>query len=153
MDNLEQHIVKPYKNHENRYRFILNLHQLSFLTNYRSRTYFAACEIVKNENVHRTTAKVFCSSFYEGVAEGSKGENFLVSLSFWGRIHCLLLGCFVFRTEARLRKQPTLRDATPGFPAKWRLRKFHAVDASATRSDWLQQISHAARTNRSTTQI
>ena len=29
MDNLEKHIVKPYKNHENRYRFILNLHQIS----------------------------------------------------------------------------------------------------------------------------
>ena len=32
------------------------------------------------------------------------GDNFSVLLNFLGRLHCLLLGHFVFRTEASLRK-------------------------------------------------
>ena len=44
-----------------------------------------------------------------------------------------------------LRKEPTFRDATTGFPAKWRLRKFHADDVHnqdlGSASDWLKQIS------------
>ena len=50
-----------------------------------------------------------------------------------------------------LRKQPTFRDATSGFPAKWRLRNEHRNSILMTRnypdlgsaSDWLKQISHA----------
>ena len=60
-----------------------------------------------------------------------------------------------------LRKQPTFGKATTGFPAKWRLRKEHRNYILMTRhypdlgsaSDWLNQISHAARPIRSTTQI
>ena len=60
-----------------------------------------------------------------------------------------------------LRKQPTFRDATTGFPAKWRLRNERRNSILMTRhypdlgiaSDWLNQISHAARPIRSTTQI
>ena len=58
-------------------------------------------------------------------------------------------------------KQPTFGNATTGFPAKWRLRNEsgnsilmtrHQIWASSA-SDWLNQISHAARPIRSTTQI
>ena len=60
-----------------------------------------------------------------------------------------------------LRKQPTFHDATTGFPAKWRLRNDYRNSILMTRhyshlgsaSDWLNQISHAARPIRSTTQI
>ena len=60
-----------------------------------------------------------------------------------------------------LRKQPTFSDATTGFPAKWRLRNECRNSILMTRhypdlgsaSDWLNQISHAARPIRSTTQI
>ena len=61
----------------------------------------------------------------------------------------------------RPRKQPTFGDATTGFPAKWRLRNEHRNSTLMTRhypdlgsaSYWLNQISHAARPIRSTTQI
>ena len=57
-----------------------------------------------------------------------------------------------------LRKQATLRDTTNGFPAQWRLRNergnstlmTHHLDLSIV-SDWLKQISQAARPIRSTT--
>ena len=60
-----------------------------------------------------------------------------------------------------LRKQPTFRDATTGFPSKWRLRNERRNSILMTRhypdlgsaSDWLNQISHAARPIRSTNQI
>ena len=60
-----------------------------------------------------------------------------------------------------LRKQPTFGKATTGFPAKWRLRNERRNSILMTRhysdlgsaSDWLNQISHAARPIRSTTQI
>ena len=60
-----------------------------------------------------------------------------------------------------LRKQPTFSDATTGFPAKWRLRNERRNSILMTRyypdlgsaSDWLNQIPHAARPIRSTTQI
>ena len=50
-----------------------------------------------------------------------------------------------------LRKQPTFRDASNGFPAKWRLRNERRNSIRMTRnypdlgsaSDWLKQISHA----------
>ena len=60
-----------------------------------------------------------------------------------------------------LGKQPTFGDANTGFPAKWRLRNEHRNSILITHhypnlgsaSDWLNQISHAAWTIRSTTQI
>ena len=56
-----------------------------------------------------------------------------------------------------LTKQTTFRDATGGFPAKWRLRNErrnsrHYTDLGNA-SDWLMQISQTARPIRSTTQI
>ena len=59
------------------------------------------------------------------------------------------------------RKQPTFGNATTGFPAKWRVRNERKNSILMTRhypdlgsaSDWLNQISHAARPIRSTTQI
>ena len=74
-----------------------------------------------------------------------------------------LLPCFrgLVNTESSLRKQPTFGDATTGFPHKWHLRNErrnsilmtrHYPDLGST-SDWLNQISHAARPIRSTTQI
>ena len=43
-----------------------------------------------------------------------------------------------------MRKKPTFRDATTGFPAKWRLRKFRADEVYnqdlGSASDWLKQI-------------
>ena len=60
-----------------------------------------------------------------------------------------------------LRKQPTFGDATTGFPAKWRLRNERRKSILMTRlyphlssaSDWLNQISHAARPIRGNTKI
>ena len=60
-----------------------------------------------------------------------------------------------------LRKQTTFRDATTGFPVKWRLRKEHRNSILMTRhyqdlgsaSDWLKKILRAARPIRSATQI
>ena len=56
-----------------------------------------------------------------------------------------------------LTKQTTFRDATDGFPAKWRRRNErrnsrHYTDPGNA-SDWLMQISQTARPIRSTTQI
>ena len=51
-------------------------------------------------------------------------------------------------SNSSLRKQPTFRDATPGFPLKWRLRNEsrisilmtrHYADASSA-ADWLKPI-------------
>ena len=58
------------------------------------------------------------------------------------------------------RKQPKFRCATPGFPAKWRLRNERSNSIFMTRhypdlvsaSDWLKHICHAARPIRRTTQ-
>ena len=48
-----------------------------------------------------------------------------------------------------LRKKPTFRDATTGFPRKWSLRKFRADDVYnqdlGSASDWLKQISLETR--------
>ena len=65
----------------------------------------------------------------------------------------------VIAVQYSLRKQPTFRDATTGFPAKWRLRNDCRNSILMTRhypdlviaSDWLEQIFHAARPIRSTT--
>ena len=59
------------------------------------------------------------------------------------------------------RKQPTFRDTTAGFPAKWHLRNKHRNSMlmtphypdPGTASDWLKQICHAVWPIRSTTQI
>ena len=71
-------------------------------------------------------------------------------------LHALLV-----EASTSLRKQPTFRDATTGFPTKWRLRNEHRNSILMTRhyrdldsaSDWLKQISHAPWPIRSTTQI
>ena len=60
-----------------------------------------------------------------------------------------------------LRKRPTFLDATTGLPAKWRLRNECRNSRLMTRhypdlgsaSDWLKQISRAARPIRSSIQI
>ena len=58
-------------------------------------------------------------------------------------------------------KTANIGDATTGFPAKWRQRDesrnsilmMHHYPDLGSASDWLNQISHVARTIRSTTQI
>ena len=68
---------------------------------------------------------------------------------------------FILKQHPSLRKQPTFGDATTGFPAKRRLRNERRNSILMTRhypdlgnaSDWLNQISHAARPIRNTTQI
>ena len=68
--------------------------------------------------------------------------------------HYLIIIC------SSLRKQPTFGDATTDFPAKWRLSYERRNSILMTRRypdlgsapDWLNQISHAARPIRSTTQ-
>ena len=63
--------------------------------------------------------------------------------------------------QTSLTKQTTFRDATTGFLANWRLRNerrnsilmTHHYPDLGSASDWLNQISHAARPIRSTTQI
>ena len=71
------------------------------------------------------------------------------------------LCCSYLPLMLSLRKQPTSGDATTGFPAKWRLRNEgrnsilmtrHYPDLGST-SDWLNQISYAARPIRSPNQI
>ena len=71
------------------------------------------------------------------------------------------LCCSYLPLMLSLRKQPTFGDATTGFPAKWRLRNErrnsilmtrHYPDLGST-SDWLNQISYAARPIRSPNQI
>ena len=69
--------------------------------------------------------------------------------------------CGGYSEKGSLRKQLTFGDATTGFPAKWSLRNERRNSILMTRhfpelgsvSDWLNQISHAARPIRSTTQI
>ena len=72
----------------------------------------------------------------------------------------LSISCAIVQ-ETCLRKQPALRDPTTNFTAKWRLRNAcrnsllmtcHNPDLDSA-SDWLRQISFAARPIRSTTQI
>ena len=56
-----------------------------------------------------------------------------------------------------LRKQPTFRDATTGFPAKWRLRNEYRNSIMMTYrypdSDWLCCVTNLLQPIRSTTQI
>ena len=71
------------------------------------------------------------------------------------------LCCSYLPLMLSLRKQPTFGDATTGFPAKWRLRNERRNSILMTRhypdlgsiSDWLNQISYAARPIRSPNQI
>ena len=96
-------------------------------------------------------------------------QGWLRKVSSHGRINIcyhseILTNLFAFEkywTKPSLRKQLTFGDATTGFPAKWRLRNerrnsilmtCHYPDLGSA-SDWLNQISHAARPIRSTTQI
>ena len=68
---------------------------------------------------------------------------------------------YIALSSNSLRKLPTFGDATTCLPAKWRLRNERRNSILMTRhypdlgsaSDWLNQISHAARPIRSTTQI
>jgi len=68
---------------------------------------------------------------------------------------------FTFGIKNSLRKQLTFGEATTGVPAKQRLRNECRNSIPMTRhypdlgsaSDWLNQVSHAARSVRSTTQI
>jgi len=81
----------------------------------------------------------------------------LRNVKFWSSIWELLPGACLFR----LRKQLTFDDTTIGFPAKLCLRNerrnsilmtHHYPDLTSA-CDWLNQISHAARPIKSTTQI
>ena len=81
----------------------------------------------------------------------------LRNVKFWSSIWELFPGACLFS----LRKQPTFGDATIGFPAKLCLRNerrnailmtHHYPDLTSA-CDWLNQISHATRPIKSTTQI
>ena len=81
----------------------------------------------------------------------------LRNVKFWSSIWELFPGACLFR----LRKQVTFDDATIGFPAKLCLRSerrnsilmtHHYPDLTSA-CDWLNQISHATRPIKSTTQI
>ena len=81
----------------------------------------------------------------------------LRNVKFWSSIWELFPGACLFS----LRKQPTFGDATIGFPAKLCLRNerrnsilmtHHYPDLTSA-CDWLNHISHAAWTIKSTTQI
>ena len=88
---------------------------------------------------------------YESVDHENDVNAQFVSLSISGAIV----------QETCLRKQPALREPTTNLTAKWRLRNAfrnsllmtcHNLDLDSA-SDWLKQISFAARPIRSTTQI
>ena len=75
---------------------------------------------------------------------------------YFVNLHLLkLLLCF------RVRKQPTFRDATTGFPAKWRLRNerrnsilmTHHYPDLGSASDWSGRVGNLIQPIRSTTQI
>ena len=87
---------------------------------------------------------------------------FLCFAQFGGISYCLNFDKFPDTASlSSRRKQPTFGDATTGFPAKWHLRNEHRNSILMTHhypdlgsaSDWLNQISHAARPIRSTAQI
>ena len=69
----------------------------------------------------------------------------------WELLFILLELTYISSTQT-FRKQTTFRDATNGFPAKWRLRKELRNSTLMTRylgsaSDWLRQISQSGTTN------
>ena len=69
----------------------------------------------------------------------------------WKLLFILLELTYISSTQT-FRKQTTFRDATNGFPAKWRLRKERRNSILMTRylgsaSDWLRQISQSGTTN------
>ena len=81
----------------------------------------------------------------------------LRNVKFWSSIWELFRGACLFNP----RKQPTFGDPTIGFPAKLCLRNEHRNSILMTHHypdltsacDWLNQISHATRPIKSTTQI
>ena len=69
----------------------------------------------------------------------------------WELLFILLELTYISSTQT-FRKQTTFRDATNGFPAKWRLRNERRNSILMTRylgsaSDWLRQISQSGTTN------
>ena len=83
-------------------------------------------------------------------------QGWLRKVSSHGRINIcyhseILTNLFAFEkywTKPSLRKQLTFGDATTGFPAKWRLRnerRNSIFPYLVSASDWLNEISHAAR--------
>ena len=69
----------------------------------------------------------------------------------WELLFILLELTYISSTQT-FRKQTTFRDATNGFPAKWRLRKERRNSILMTRylgsaSDWLRQISQSGTIN------
>ena len=84
-----------------------------------------------------------------------------VPLETWPSRRATFVMSLVRPGRGSLRKQPTFNDGNTGFPAKWHLRNERRNSILMARhypdlgraSDWLKQISHAARPIRSTTQI
>ena len=81
-----------------------------------------------------------------------------VPLETWPSRRATFVISLVRPGQGSLRKQPTFHDANTGLPAKWRLRDKRRNSILMTRhlghaSDWLKQISRAARPIRGTTQI
>ena len=92
----------------------------------------------------RNNKQKLCNIFFFGRGDGGWKQGVLTEMC-----------------KCSQRKQPTFGDATTGFPAKRRLRNERRNSILMTRnypdldsaSDWLNQISHATRPIRGTTQI
>ena len=99
------------------------------------------------------SVRIFCNLFLG--REGSNAISKNWELYFYTRLKTSITVLLSLRTQS------TFGDATTGFPAKWSLRNERRHSILMTRhypdlgsaSDWLNQIFHAARTIRSTTQI
>ena len=84
-----------------------------------------------------------------------------VPLETWPSRRATFVMSLVRPGRGSLRKQPTFHDTNTGFPAKWQLRNERRNSILMARhypdlglaSDWLKQISYAARPIRSTIQI
>ena len=110
---------------------------VGYLTN---RQFFMVCTLID----HRNNVKMFKTQ----VEPRTAGQGFHCKvLTFWRHFY----GRFVFYLGW---KEPTLRNAATGFPAKWRLRKERRNSILMTRaSDWSCHVGNLPQPFRSTTGI
>ena len=118
---------------------------VGYLTNRQQ--FFMVCTLID----HRNNVKMFKTQ----VEPRTAGQGFTAKFwTFWRQFCCR----FVFYLGG---KQPTLRNAATGFPAKWRLRKDRRNSILMTRhypelgsaSDWSCHVGNLLQPFRSTTRI
>ena len=117
---------------------------------------------VSHYDIKPSSGAKFPTSFPSNSVKIWKTEHMILHLMVWPLSSVLF--CYdrlVQLTDKKPEKTTDIGDAATGFPAKWRLRNKRRNSILMTRhyqdlgsaSDWLNQISHAARPIRRTTQI